>query len=549
MTTILKTFTNLFTNNTQNNINNTENKLGAFINNVENDINEILSVIVNQYLEGNNSLPLQLLDSKVCKDTAIYLANSLEDRLNEFSINDMKILYQKEKAECQNNNSCNQLIENIKYKRKNNSNISKKEICSNIAVFNIRIMNLLSAILLQINPTDNIAIFRINTLYRFIKKEDDGLILSIDLCNTEDADKLLNVKGLKEFVNMYMYNLILSNDYVDLIKEYNNIVDILSANLNMTPNKLLIQDVQLFNGEIKKALQDFNSKLTGRITVEINESNKTNNVDEANKNDDKNNKIVNIIEEQKDTIDNQKRQIDELQNEISGLKSNISRKNNESSNKINELESEIKIINEKYQELQQKIKDEEKAEVESLRKEINNLIAKVKKDKASSNFFTGGDIMDTRDRLKAYIAKYSTQSSTELLKNKLFTLFNDETELKKIDKISICGEVSEGADKQPIDIMVKGNVEIENYLNIYKEMTKYYITSITEMIKMLETELLVITYDENGKIGNIKIRIQNNDELNRVEKLVRSKIAEYINGIHNYYLSAVMELNNYFSKK
>ena len=157
--------------------------------------------------------------------------------------------------------------------------------------------------------------------------------------------------------------------------------------------------------------------------------------------------------------------------------------------------------------------------------------------------------MDTRDRLKAYIAKYSTQSTTELLKNKLFTLFNNETELKKVDKTSICGEVSEGADKQPIDIMVKGNVEIENYLNIYKEMTKYYITSITEMIKMLETELLVITYDENGKIGNIKIRIQNNDELNRVEKLVRSKIAEYINGIHNYYLSAVMELNNYFSKK
>lgn len=549
MTTILKTFTNLFTNNTQNNINNTENKLATFINNVENDINEILTVIVNQYLEGNNSLPLQLLDSKVCKDTAIYLANSLEDRLNEFSINDMKILYQKEKAECQNNNSCNQLIENIKYKGKNNNNISKKEICSNIAVFNIRIMNLLGAILLQINPTDNIAISRINTLYRFIKKEDDGLILSIDLCNTEDADKLLNVNGLKEFVNMYMYNLILSNDYVDLIKEYNNIVDILSANLNMTPNKLLIQDVQLFNGEIKKALQEFNDKLTGRTTIEINEANKTNNVDEANENNDKNNKIVNIIEEQKDTIDNQKRQIDELQNEISGLKSNISRKNNESSNKINELESEIKIINEKYQELQQKIKDEEKAEVESLRKEINDLIAKVKKDKVSSNFFTGGDIMDTRDRLKAYIAKYSTQSSTELLKNKLFTLFNDETEFKKIDKTSICGEVIEGVDKQPIDIIVKGNVEIENYLNIYKEMTKYYITSITEMIKMLETELLVITYDENGKIGNIKIRIQNNDELNRVEKLVRSKIAEYINGIHNYYLSAVMELNNYFSKK
>ena len=126
MTTILETFTNLFTNNTQNNINNTENKLATFINNVENDINEILSVIVNQYLEGI-SLPLQLLDSKICKDTAIYLANSLEDRLNEFSINDMKILYQKEKAECQNNNSCNQLIENIKYKGKNNSNSVKRK--------------------------------------------------------------------------------------------------------------------------------------------------------------------------------------------------------------------------------------------------------------------------------------------------------------------------------------------------------------------------------------------------------------------------------------
>ena len=75
---------------------------------------------------------------------------------------------------------------------------------------------------------------------------------------------------------MYMYNLILSNDYVDLIKEYNNIVDILSANLNITPNKLLIQDVQLFNGEIK-ALQEFNSKLTGRTTLEINQANKTNN--------------------------------------------------------------------------------------------------------------------------------------------------------------------------------------------------------------------------------------------------------------------------------
>ena len=61
----------------------------------------------------------------------------------------------------------------------------------------------------------------------------------------------------------------------------------------------------------------------------------------------------------------------------------IFQENNESSNKINELESEIKSLM-KYQEPQQN-KDEEKAEV-NLRKEINDLIAKVKKDKASSNF-------------------------------------------------------------------------------------------------------------------------------------------------------------------
>ena len=82
-------------------------------------------------------------------------------------------------------------------------------------------------------------------------------------------------------------------------------------------------------------------------------------------------------------------------------------------------------------------------------------------------------------------------------------------------------KICSGNTDEPIKIKMQNNTNLNKYLTIYKDMTQYYMNSISNMIKILETDILNISYNDEGKVETVKIRIKNNDDLSRVEKLVR----------------------------
>ena len=153
-------------------------------------INNIVTDLIN---EGNYEDFLDLQDSDKCADYSIFLEDEL---MNKFKKVDL-VGFSKSLFIGKSRYEEDEIIQNKK----------KKELCSDISIYYIRVLNLLAAIFSAINPEGNMCLRKLNALYKSI----DPNTGQVSVCN--DNPKLyplnfMKMEGIKELSELYtIYNI------------------------------------------------------------------------------------------------------------------------------------------------------------------------------------------------------------------------------------------------------------------------------------------------------------------------------------------------------
>ena len=563
MTSIFSKVTDYFTDkNSKQKYLNTKKNIKQFINETDDLVNQLITILINDFLKDDKYLALQLLNSNICKDTAIYLSDNLEKQLKHIDINNKKILFQKEKINCNSYNSCSQILNDIKIN--SNDKISKKQICDNIAIFNIRIINLVAALLMNIDPSNNLAIKRMETLFKSINDDKE---LQINICQKKEDNTLLEQLGIKELLNLYMYNLLLNNNNVSLVNEYNNLVSLLAENLtprNIT--QILFDDVKIATQKIKKSLLLHHKKIIGEFKISNMTPTKDNTKTIRNTNNNNVRKLIqneiqtktfeeqktllnqqqkklnntsDTIKRQKELFDNQKEIISKQMNNITQIKKELELiKQNQ--NKTNSIDTKLKDLTTKLNVL---AKQQNNSEIIELKTEIESLLQETKNQRINSQ--KGGATAETLTRFKEFINKYYVSDNN--IKNSFFDLFNRKFKLPESVN-TICENVNE--DNVLILPFNSNDIYINKYLNIYNNLSSYYMSKTQDMVNILEKELLEIKYNpDNTKVIELKIRKLTEKQLLQLESKVRNLLNNYISDIHIFYIEGISALNEYLALK
>lgn len=171
-------------------------------------INKIVENLIRPYIESdtlkinNNYLSLsELIDTKKCNDFTILLSNEIEKEFKrvELSVFNSKILIGKKNDDDKNKEYI------IDGKR-----LTKSEICDKIALYYIRIFNVIASILTSVNPKESLCFDRLRKLYISISNDSTTGISNI--CSHEDKNKLFDEKGMKPFLYLYYLYLMEEND-------------------------------------------------------------------------------------------------------------------------------------------------------------------------------------------------------------------------------------------------------------------------------------------------------------------------------------------------
>ena len=153
-------------------------------------INNIVTDLVN---EGNYQDFLDLQDSNKCADYSIFLEDELMNRFKKVDLVGFSKSLFVGKSKYEED-------ETIKNKK-------KQELCSDISVYYIRVLNLLAAIFAAINPDGNMCLRKLNALYKSI---DPNTGVS-SVCNSDPKLYPLNfmkMEGIKELSDLYtIYNI------------------------------------------------------------------------------------------------------------------------------------------------------------------------------------------------------------------------------------------------------------------------------------------------------------------------------------------------------
>ena len=158
-------------------------------------------------LAGNDRFRdlLTLLDPQKCNKVAITLSNNLDTNYTKLQLEQFSssILVGRDITTC-NDDTCSKDSEATINNK--NGKVSKKSICNSIAMHYVKILNLISAILSAVNPSDNMCINRLNNLLQIINEDEKQGVSSI--CNTYDnivKPSIMQEPGFKQLLMLYYY--------------------------------------------------------------------------------------------------------------------------------------------------------------------------------------------------------------------------------------------------------------------------------------------------------------------------------------------------------
>ena len=182
-------------------MNSTKTQIKEFRGIINNIVTDILS-------EGTYDDFMGLQDSKTCNAHTIFLEEELKQRFKKVQILEFAqgIYISPNKHVPCDDEKCS-VIEKPKYGLKGNLK-SKGQICKAIAVYYIRIFNLIGAIMAAIDPENNMCLRRLNALYKPLTDKEG----EVKICSRDDEKlypkNFLKIEGMKELLTLYqMYNV------------------------------------------------------------------------------------------------------------------------------------------------------------------------------------------------------------------------------------------------------------------------------------------------------------------------------------------------------
>ena len=197
---------------------------------------------------------IRLIDPKQCNKIALTLSSNLEKNYTKIQLEQFasSILIGEEATDCNDDNCSEDNKQSINNK---NGKVSKKIICKSIATHYVKILNLISAILSAVNPTDNMCLNRLNNLLKII--DNDTKIGVSSICNNDGNDgnggnggngkgnntvnnagdtdinvvkkNIMLEPGIKQLLMLYYYHMMQDTETEDEIKnvlnQYNFLVE------------------------------------------------------------------------------------------------------------------------------------------------------------------------------------------------------------------------------------------------------------------------------------------------------------------------------------
>ena len=167
------------------------------------------NIVTDILAEGTYDDFMNLQDPATCNAHTIFLEEELRQRFKKIQILEFAqgIYVSPHPAKPCEDEKCSN-IEKPKYGIKGNLK-SKAQICRAIAVYYIRIFNVIGAIMAAIDPENNMCLRRLNALYEPIRGEPG--FGNISICTPDKElypDSFLKVEGMKELLSLYqMYNV------------------------------------------------------------------------------------------------------------------------------------------------------------------------------------------------------------------------------------------------------------------------------------------------------------------------------------------------------
>ena len=167
------------------------------------------NIVTDILAEGTYDDFMNLQDPQTCNAHIIFLEEELIQRFKKIQILEFAqgIYVSPHPAKPCEDEKCSN-IEKPKYGVKGNLK-SKAQICRAIAVYYIRIFNVIGAIMAAIDPENNMCLRRLNALYEPIKGEPG--FGNVSICTPDKElypDSFLKVEGMKELLSLYqMYNV------------------------------------------------------------------------------------------------------------------------------------------------------------------------------------------------------------------------------------------------------------------------------------------------------------------------------------------------------
>jgi hypothetical protein len=528
---------------------------------MEKTINNIVSDIINN---PNYKDLIGLQDEKVCADISIFL----EDELNKLS-----------KVEIQQMGLLVSGSQNIDTQIGPNK-IEKRKLCSKVAVFYVRIFNIIAAVLTAIDGKNNFCLVRLNALFDVID-DDRGRVKVCDNNPDLNPTTFLKIGGMEELLRLYnTYKGDLDEEKQE-IEEKKNAIKKLKTDLeaifkgtssnSLTNNntdtnenvmvgrisnrlKLVESSFENIKGKVNKLIGNNAGNKQGNNAgneqgnkqgnnAENNAGNNAeNNADNNAENNAGNNAGNNAENNAGNNAGNEKG--NNAENNVANINNNNNNNNNKKpinlkniANGNNQIEKQNGGTKKRYRKnSKSKSKKQKKTNKKRRTKQKGgmNIFKKLfgRKEKKPSDSVLEERTSDRKDDKTVTDLKKLVDTGNSRIRDSIENTSPIISSVpKNISREAICkgGKLNR--------IIQKSNSKFKGFFKKYGEFEKHYSTSSNDLLTFLQSN--VLTQEKNGRYLIKKFNIT---QLNTIEKELREKLFTYYTTCHQLFKDSLAEL-------
>lgn len=163
---------------------------------------KIENIITDLLTNGSYEDLMGLQDSELCGEISIFLQDELENKMSKVELHDVSVNILGKQTKC-SSKDCPEIRE-LKMGKQNRT---KQEICQDISIFYVRILNIISSIITAVDYDNNMCIRRLRALFDRIDDKEG----KVSVC-TDDSklypSSFLKVEGMSHLLKLYkMYDI------------------------------------------------------------------------------------------------------------------------------------------------------------------------------------------------------------------------------------------------------------------------------------------------------------------------------------------------------